>query len=692
MNLLLKVFEAKRLSPSFAASEIESWVLPLWFTKQSNPLNPGCVFDGYRFANISYRNWTALYNAGGEQILTVDRDGTISFSLMGVSVEIWVNNGETLFTPGRFLRTEQKAAVEFPCIETRSIFPKGTCISRVFIIDQCRNVSFGIELELDTPEEYAFDDFSIFLVARPYDHDGITGINRLEYKNKQLKVNNSELFQSEIEPKVIYCTHARLGDVTEYFKLGQNRLAATSTDGSCTGLIGYSIRPGEQNKIKLFYKTDPFKRFSKNETDFSRAWLDDSRQDWISRYIYQHRLLKAGSKTDFLYHTNLNYLIMFSGPSSDLIDVYHILALNRFALASRSRNYLLKAIKNVRWDGSLSCGHLTPAKLIFALADYYQFSYDQKFIKENWQVLKRVGFWLVQNKPTNPCNVSLKYYEGLGWICASFKALSLLSEAIGYPEESNFFHQQFQQLWARILGFFSRKFKENHSGFRKDDSVSEAVAGLCLTYPLQLFQRNERFIGEWLHRVTEKSLLNGGVISPMEFQGVDLELTARLGATLLREGLEWEPSFNFLSEMAGPTGSWPDRIHPVFNGGIGLSGHAPGVCCHFLLLLRNIMIMEEGTTLYLLPGILVGRVWRGSEIELRRFPTIFGEISLKLKMVGNIIQIEFDACYRKKPRQIRLILNEHDQLLYSDSKILYREKFIELEPDFKIIRLRRVLT
>ncbi len=687
---LLKAFEIKRQKPDFSTGEIGGWLLPSWFIKQSNPLSAGYVFGKYRFANVCYRNWTAFSNEKGEQALLIDREGTISFPKIGVSVEVWINDGETLYTPGRFLQTEQTASPEFLCIETKSRFQNGTCKSRLFPMEGFRDASFGFDLELYATGESAFRNYLILLVVRPFDHNGLTAINRLELKNKRIKLNNIELIQLETEPKIVFCTHAGLGDVTEYFKLERNNLTVTSMDGSCTGLIGYSIRPADQTGIKLFYKPGSFKIFAKQEGDFSKGWFFESKQIWLSRDILQHQMLKITPEIDLIYHNNLNYLKMFNGPSSDLVDVYHILALNRFAFLTQSRACLLKVLKKVRWDGSLPSGSLTPGKLIYALTDYYQFSGDQKLVRDNWQILKRIGFWLVQNQTYLINNLSPECYDNLVWICASFKAIVLLSDVNNDFENYTIFNQHYQELWPQILGFFSRKFKDNTGGsFKKNWPTSQAVAGLCLSYPLRLFQRNERFIREWLNQVIDKSTFNGGVISPLEFQGVDLGLTARLGMALLREGREYDSVFKLLIDTVSPTGSWPDRIHLFSGGGIGFAGHDPEVCCYFLLLLRNIMVMEEGETLYLLPGIFTSKVWKRQNIELRRLPTTFGEISLRLHNISEIAQIEFNACFREKPQQIRLILSAYDRLLYTDSETLRIGEHVELGPDFKIVRLRR---
>lgn len=692
-NQLLRVFAGKRQRPAYTAAMIEGWILPSWFVKQSDLLNPGYVFGEYRFANLCFRNWTAFCDAKGQPALLIDREGTISFPNFGVSVEIWVNDGQSFITPGKFLQTKQRVDPEFPCIETKSFFKHGNYQSRLFPIVGLPNNWIGLELNLDIAGELAFNDLLIALVVRPYDHNGLSAIKGLEYQNKRLIVNYLELVQFEVEPKIIFCTHAALGDVTEYLKFEENKLAATSADGSCTGLIGYSVRPAEGTIIKLILKPDSVKFFPNPIREFTQKWFWESKQRWFNNCILQHHLLKTGSKIDDIYHINLNYLIMFNGRSSDWVDVDNLLLLNRLAFYARSRAQLLKALKRVRWDGSLSGSGLTPGKLIYAIYDYYQFTNDLNFIKENWQTLKRMGYWLLQNQTLLRGEAFPEPIGDPAWSCASLKALAKLAEANGDFENGQFYHQQYQRLWSRILSFCSRRIKaDNLNGHRQKFPVREVIAGLAISYPLCLYERKERFIQEWLDRIFAGSVYHGGVIAPLEFPGIDLELTSRLGVILLREEREYDQVFKLLIKTISSAGNWPDRIHPAFGGGIGTTGHSQQVGCQFLLMLRNIMVMDEGDSLYLLPGIITSKFWTEINIELNNFPTIFGEISLKSRNIGEIVQIEFKASFRKKPRQIKLILNQKDHLLYSDSTVRREGDYVYLNPDFRIVRIRRDLT
>ena len=682
---LLKKIETKRQRPGFTTAMIESWLLPSWFTKQSQLLSPGFVLDKYRFANVCFRKWTTFCNHKGEPVLLVDEEGTVSFPQIGVSVEVWVNDGKKFITPGRFLQTEQTADPEYLGIETKSMFDQGICKTKFFPIEGTGNVFIGMELRLFAGEEAVFNNFLICLVVRPYDHNGLTAIRSLEYKNKRVKVNHRVIFQLETEPRIVFCTHAGMGDVTECLKLEHNNLAVTSMDGSCTGLIGYGVRPADCSGIKLLFKPESFKIFS-HAKDFSQIWLLESKKKWLSSGILQHYIITTGTKIDWLYRLNLNYLLGFNGDVSQP-GIYDILVLDRFGFYNESRSYLRKVLKKVRWDGSLPKGHLNPERLIYALGDYYDFSGDFNLIKDNWEIFKRMGYWLL-HKQTYFTGDLYQGHDELGWICASLRVLSRLSEIVGDLDGYQCFNQQYQELWSRMLGHYSRKAKDNNvSG--GEIPLSEALASLAIAYPLRLFQKNERFVRKWLNRISESLIFNAGVISPLEFQGVDLELTAHLGNVLLREGWNYDNVFKFLKKTVSQTGCWPDRIHPTFGGGIGEAGHSPQVGYWFLLLLRNIMVMEEGETLHLLPGIFTSKLWTDLNIRLKNFPTTFGEISLICQNIGDIVEIEFLASFRNPPRQIALVLNKEDFLLYSDSELVRDGECIYLGSKFKKIRFRR---
>lgn len=689
-NQFLKALEWKQQKPSFSAARIEDWILPSWFIKQSDFLNPGYVFGKYQFANICFRNWTAFCNYKGQPVLFIDGEGTVSFPHIGVSVEIWVNNGKVLITPGKFLQTRVTVDPDFPSIETINSFKEGVLKSRVFPILGLQEAWIGLELNLYAAGESAFNDFLLCLVVRPYDNNGLTRIKKLEYRNKSIKVNYNELLQLEIEPKIIFCTHAGLGDVTDYFKLEENKHAVTSPDGSCTGLIGYSIRPADRTGIRLILKPESLKFFPNQVREFPQSWLWESKQIWVNRYSRQHHMLITGSPIDQICRASLNFLMMFHGRSSGLVDIETILVLNRFAFYSESRSYLIKTLKKVRWDGSISNKPLNPGKLIYAIGDYYQLSGDCNLVRENWQTLKRIGYWLAQNQTFFKGDDLPEHTEDPAWTCASFKVLSRLSQVNDDYQSGQFFHHQYQGLWSRILEVFSRGIKKGYcNGYRKRFPISESIRRLAISYPLRLYRRNERFIREWLDQILETSTFNGGVVSPLEFQGIDLELTARLGMILLREEGEYDRVFKFLIEAISSTGNWPDRVHPIFGGGIGVKGHSLEVSCLFLLILRNAMVMEEGEVLYLLPGIITSKLWNELNIELKNLPTAFGDISLQCRNIGKIVQLEFKASFRRKPRCIRLILNQRDRLLYSDSVVMREGEYVKLDSGFKIVRFSR---
>lgn len=214
-----------------------------------------------------------------------------------------------------------------------------------------------------------------------------------------------------------------------------------------------------------------------------------------------------------------------------------------------------------------------------------------------------------------------------------------------------------------------------------------AVRGLLASFPLQLSDKGAPWMKDLLHRITAHHLWEGGFFSPQDFPGINLELTARLGQALIREGMEYQAVLDFLLDAAGPTFRWPDRINPLSREGIGEEGHDPKVLFQMLLLIRSLFLWEDSENLYLLPGIFISRIWQTPNLELANWPTFFGTVSLKVRTIGGIVQINFMPKFQRCPQKILLTFGGEYRLLYTDTNIQQNGKIVILDPDFQVLRV-----
>jgi hypothetical protein len=682
---------------------MREWILPTWFENQNNPLKATYSVGEMKFYNQTCRNWTVLGEGKPGNLILIDRWGVIHLPKRGISIEIWFHNGDCLYTPADFPSIAQKNCQDTPGVETQVDFEKGLIKTAIFPLATKTNRFTGLEINFTSRFEDTLKPIAVFLVIRPYDNEGFSGIKRLECKNKVLTADGSSIIIFEKDPKHCFFSNLDQGDVTGYFQTWTDNTRVVSSTGLCTGLVGYSGLPAELTKLKLFI-TPQRKRFQKKLKFDARLNWPGETKCLFEENIEDEKLIHTGTRLDELIGVCLSYFEIFNPKTTSPVDQYGILALNRFSHTQKSRIYLKTCLKNLLWQGLFTKGLFSENQILFTVADYCKISGDFKFAETYWPILKQIGYRVgfrretaIRQENDKLNQVSYKpggTYELNFWACASLKALVNLGQEINRDSEVQIFEEQYFSLWYKLLNSLADAAKgrerkiiplDVHGGLG-----GGIVRNLSASYPLQLWEKGETHIRDSISLTLDQYIYQGGVFSPLDFQGVDLELTARLGQVLVREEIECDQILHFILEAASPTWTWPDRINPLSKKGIGQTGHDPNVMYQVLLFLRSLLVMEEERNLYLLPGVFHNRFWEPLQLKLNRMPTYFGEINLNCQTIGNVIQIDYQPFYRTRPQKICFNINKNYKLLYTDSDVSYHNSLLEISPDFQILRLKRV--
>lgn len=694
-NQFLQRPRVKTRSTESINRKMRNWVLPYWYERQNNPLTIAYAAGDLKFHNVSYRNWTAFRMSNSGELLLVDRFGVIYLPDQRISIEIWVHTGEQFYTPDSFKKVLQKPLPD-QGIETLCYYDNGVCIVRVIpdTYPSTGRISCNISLNnclKDTLKQSAF-----YLVIRPYDYNGLSAIHRLEYRDNYLLVNNARVIFFDREPKHCYFTDGIHADVTKYFYFGEGNTSMPTPDGLGTGMIGFSGLPAELTEISLFF-------INKNKLFLKKDhYIADSRSVDVSECLNR---IQTNTIIDQLLTANIKYLKTFYGPPYS-VSIYQLLALNRFSDGSKSHYYLAECLKKVAWDGSFTAGYIEPAQLVWGVADYFKLTGDYRFVEKNWPALKRLGYALwhqeakvrLLNDRVNTTGAQDGFYEKDLWLCAALKALEELAHSIGQLSEAQAYKEQNLALHSKITWLFESNFK--YSGLRviplfhnnDHDAIYGAgiVRNLAASYPLQLWERGNGYIMDSLHFILDEYYYKGGVFSPLDFQGIDLALSARMGQVLIREGFDYTQTLKLLIAAAGGTWSLPDRIHPLTMNGIGENGHDPEVLYQLLLLIRNMFALEEGDCLELLPGLFDSSFWERPQLKINRLNTYFGEISYNCHNIGDRILIEFWPQYRVKPAKIHINLHPGLRPVYADGRLKHLGRLLEIDPDFHILHLKKL--
>lgn len=687
---------------------MRNWILPPWFQDQNNPLKMNYTAGQNGFYNYCNRSWTSLRVNAGEDLIQVDRFGIIYWVKLKISIELWVYHKTKVYTPGSYVHSTWKFSAVNGVIEGNLGIDAGFLPVKIGPIPSFDNLITGIEIghpemRQSTAEPAAefsaqsVDPISVWLVIRPYGPNGLSKISHLEYKDGYVMMNHKKILRFAEDPHHCFFTNAAHGDVTQYFRLWEGNSEIEAADGSCTGMVGFSAVLPDWRTIKIVIHEDTAHRYMFNPSWFSRAAeLLSRKAKRMDPWRMIAGTLRTGTRLDEIYTAGIRHLNTFCQKQP--VNISRILILNRLGLFAQSHAYLRTALKKVHWDGRPADRYLGGEGIIFAIADYYKMTGDRVLLEKYWPVLKRVGFWLcyqsgflgVCSKTKTPPRDDPGRLERMLWLCGSLQAIAELGTVLAKNREVQLFKNHFLMIWTQRLGGLT--VSGNHGvraelDFGLEPGGETAVRGLIASFPLQLTEKGAPWTQDLLRRISTHHVWRGGFFSPQDFQGVNLELTARLAQVLIREGMEYQAMLDFLLDAAGPTFSWPDRINPLTREGIGEEGHAPEVLCQMLLLIRSLFLIEESENLHLLPGLFISRFWRTPNLELTGWPTCFGTVSLKARTIGGITQINFKPKFQRKPQKILLTFGQEYRLLYTDTNIQRNGKLLILDPDFQVLRV-----
>lgn len=112
---------------------------------------------------------------------------------------------------------------------------------------------------------------------------------------------------------------------------------------------------------------------------------------------------------------------------------------------------------------------------------------------------------------------------------------------------------------------------------------------------------------------------------------------------------------------ATPTRVWREEQSLAATDNGQIFGDMPHnwASAEFIRLVRNLLVMERGESLFLLPGLPPEWLKPGAEIGVERTPTRFGPVSLRLTVGdegGFDLRVETDPAWPRKPEALGLVL------------------------------------
>lgn len=687
------VFHARGLLNTKAIQHNLDWVWPYWVERQFNPRDRSFIPRAFSFShiNLTHRNWTALGLPDIPVYPLVDPHGLVTPLLDGWSVDCWYLDDEgRLLCPSRSRNVEQELVDDS---QRRIITRCNSEMARLTTEAVVNTASGKIELTVSASTDATTGGWLIFAL-RPYNPEGIQFIEKAETlpDNSGWLVNGETSVTFTTAAEKILFSDYRSGDVC--MKLNE---PASDTERECSiGLVTaaafHRIESDDAPSTVHGYAIElPFSEdFPDHKT--SRTWPEAESE--------AARLQVPDRDIQFLYEAALRSLIHLS--AGDTVPGPY--TYNRFWF--RDACIMLNAILTVGLESRCKRNLETFARRQHSSGFFH--SQDGEW-DSNGQVLWLKNRYRLLSGSPFPEPWLKPIIKGCRWIAA--KRLSRDTDAklrgllpAGFSAEhfgpnDNYYWDDF---WS-VAGLFAAAESLDSCGRDKDaaaarewaaemeqdllrsmaivaeelDSIaiptspnrrldSAAIGSIVADYPLQLFGPGDKRIMATADFLFNNCLQKGCFFQDMIHSGINIYMTLELAQVFLRAGdIRFRDLLRGAVALASPTGQWPEAIHPITDGGCMGDGQHGWAVAEYIMLIRNMFVMEEADTLIIGSGILPEWLEMKRPISFGPTLTPFGRVRVDIDHTNGSVTVKLSADWRLQPATVTARIPGYRQAVLS---------------------------
>jgi len=674
------VFHARGLLNTKAIQHNLDWVWPYWVERQFNPRDPSFIPRAFSFShiNLTHRNWTAVGRPDLPIYPIVDPHGLVTPLHDGWSIDCWFLDDEgNMVLPSRLKNVEQRLQDDTNRrIITRSVTETASLTTEAVMDgDQAGSV-----LKLTARANSAIGGWLIFTL-RPYNPEGVQFIEKaalLKNDNGWLVNGETRVVLAEPPGKILFSDY-RKGDV--FFRLNEK---AACTEKSCrigmvTSAAFHRVEAYEEEKyFTVSVPLSPPDDFP--ELTGSRTWSEAEKE--------AAELQVPDARIKSLYDTATRTLIHLSagsiipGPYTYnrfwFRDACIMLnALLAIGLKERSRRHLDTFAEHQTREGffrSQEGEWDSNGQVLWILNRYRLLSggdFNPDWIKPmikgaEWLDKKRV-FSTKKPKVNGllPPGFSAEhfgpndyYYWDDFWAVAGLKSAVATMAASGLKKEAAIIGNTAAAMEKDLFRSISLVAAERNSSAvptspnRRLDSG--AIGSIVADYPLQLLASGDKKMLATAGYLMNNCMQKGSFFQDMIHSGINIYMTLELAQVYLRAGdLRFRKLLASAADHASPTGHWPEAIHPLTGGGCMGDGQHGWAAAEWLMLIRNMFIMDDGDSLFVGRGVLPEWMQRRKKLAYGPTLTPFGKVSVEIDCRGNrpILTLSADW-YENRPREI----------------------------------------
>ncbi|MCA9395593.1 MAG: hypothetical protein KC649_00350 [Candidatus Omnitrophica bacterium] len=685
---LASVLQVRGLMNTQVIQHNLDWVWPFWVQQQFDPKSRSFIPRAFSMThiNLTHRNWTAVGIPGCDQLPIIDPRGLITPHYDGWSLESWIVTPlKDDLIPSRCGQSDQILEMD----------PGIKVITRSYNGISSVAASAHAEISPESGPELFYrvrgmsEDKAFLVVSlRPYNPEGVSFIHEVELMpdaDGWVVNGNQPVYFSDTPDEYAYSDYHE-GDVYLNLSLTDNTDRKKCDIGMVTAAAVYELKPGEEREIEVRIPMEAANGAPAKKVKYGSgkhyAWDDLIKKppelqvpDTRYTYIYQSaiRTLLLHSLSD-VYPGPYTYKHFWFRDAAFILD-----ALIKTGFTEEAKGILDTFPQRQRFDGyfkSQDGEWDSNGQAIWAISQYCRFT-DSECSHEWSEAVRKGAEWILKKrirKEGNPHNGLFPsgfsaehlgpndyYYWDDFWGAEGLKLASELLDVFDPAVKKLHLKEASEDFMKAISSSLESVFKKQKktvmpaSPNRRPDAG--CIGSLVPGYPLNQWDcRDERLTGtaEYIYR---HFMLQNGFFHDVSHSGINAYLSLHLAQVFLRAGNSnyWK-IFKAVTGLASPTGQWPEAIHPGTGGGCMGDGQHVWAAADWILMLRNMFIREEGSTLIVCSGIPSEWLNSGEDILFGPAPTRFGSATVKVSRKDSVVSVSCEGHWfsRRPHMQVRL--------------------------------------
>lgn len=654
------------------------WVWPHWLERQLDPGSPAFVPRGHLpvLTNVTLRNWTAVGTVASTSKGIVDPRGLLTPWYDGWSLDWWIGAEDGWHFPSRETAVRQSAVQDTPVVETVMRVPGGEAVQRVYAVPGEQPWAV---VEISNRSRVPF---AVAFAVRPYNAEGLAVVERITLRDRCVSVDGRPALFLPRAPSAAVGSTFHEGDCAGLVAAGRAEgdvlrdlrcdaglaqaafvfpLAHSATLRVAVPL-GSDRRTRHRRVGRRSARTAPLPEPLPASEAVIRGWQAHTGRRGMQLVLPPGRLTSAVA-------ANRNYLLLFH-EGADVVPgpfTYHrfwfrdaaylLAALDRYGFHAEAAEVIRRFPSRQRVDGFFFSQRQewdANGAAIWSMAEHWRLTGDLGCI--DLAAVARGARWIERKRHARrrrkdpalrglmPASISAEhlgpfdyFYWDDFWSLRGLRDAAALLAAGGQPDVADHVASSAAALEADLASSMALVAERTGSvvipaGPRRRIDTG-IIGSLVACSPLHLLAPDHPGIAATADAVRERFCVGPAFYQGISHTGQGTYLTLQLAAVELLAGdrrcldrLQW------LVDVATPTFTWPEAIHPRLGGGCMGDGHHGWAAADFLSLVRNLLVREIDGGLVL--ASMLPPEWQGQGLEVHDAPTHFGPLSFAVRWHG----------------------------------------------------------